>query len=183
MALNKERKILCGLLGSAGLILVVDQVLLGPPQGAQAGISANAQAPAPPATTEPASKPAMPKSTSTGSGLVHSEQVQSWNDRLGKATTDIASPQGMNDPFSALEKREPEAPGVMSPSDFEREHKLTALLTGGDIGVAMINGTSVRVGQEVSGYRLIRVDTRSAEFLAGEVTVRLMLPKQGAGGS
>ncbi len=176
MALNKERKVFLGLLGSAGLILVVDQVLLAPPQVSQAG-----EAAPPPPTTAPAAL-TTPQPTA-GTPSPSSEVVRTWNEQLGKATTDTADVAGVADPFSAAKAREPEPTGIMGPVDFEREHKLTAVLAGGDIGVAMINGTSMRIGQEIAGYRLIRVDARSAEFRAGEFTVRLMLPTQGVGGS
>lgn len=182
MPLNKERKVLLGLLGSAGLILAADQILLGPPQGASASQT--------PATSQPTPTPAPPPIDSTEGrdakiemASVPVELVDTWNARLREATTDNPLAADIADPFRAVEHFEPETSVLMTPQAFQEQHKLSSIMTGGDIGVAMINGKPVRLGQTVEGYRLIRVNDRSVEFRAGEEIVRLVLPKQGTGGS
>lgn len=165
MTLNKERKVLLGLLGSAGLILGIDQLLLAPPQGAQAQSAPPVAATqSPEASTQPA-PPAQIEAS-----------VIAWNEKLAGARRDASGEVG--DPFQPPAVQRSAGPGLMSPAQFLSDHKLTAVLTGGEVGVAMVNGQAVRVGQEISGYRLVRVDARSAEFVVGEQSVRLELPNQ-----
>jgi len=182
MALNKERKVLLGLLGSAGLILVVDQVLLGPPQGANASQTTPA---APPSSTPVAQTNDTAERQPSALQLSRdsSELVDSWNERLTEATTDIPIEAEVTDPFAAVDQYESETTGFMTPQTFQQQHKLSSVITSDDTGVAMINGKPLRIGQVIEGYRLISVDDRSAELRAGDQVVRLVLPKQGAGGS
>lgn len=182
MALNKERKVLLGLLGSAGVILVADQVLLGPPQGASASQTTPAVQP-PPAPAAENNDAGDSPSAALPLSRESSELVETWNARLSEATTEGLLEADLADPFAAVEQYEPEPTGLMAPLAFQQQHKLSSVMTGGDIGVAMINGKPVRIGQTIEGYRLISVDDRSAVFRAGDQTVRLVLPRQSAGGS
>lgn len=182
MALSKERKLLLGALGSAGLILVADQVLLGPPQGANASPVAPAE-PVQPAPASTSDAPLASELDTPEMSRASGKLVASWNEQLSEARPDIADRTELSDPFSATVQHEPDSSGAMSPQEFQQEHKLTAVMTGGDIGVAMINRKPVRINQLVAGYRLISVDSRSAEFRAGDQTVRLVLPQQINGGS
>ncbi len=181
MALNKERKVLLGLLGSAGLILTADQLLLGPPQGAKAGQATPTVQPLPAPQAE-AGDTAIEQIAAPKLPLASGELIGDWNERLSEATTENVLPSGIADPFSTAQ-REAETTGVLTPLMFKQQHELSSVITGGDIGVAMVNKKPVRVGQTVAGYRLISVDTRSAVFQAGDTTVRLTLPVQGTGGS
>lgn len=184
MALNKERKVLLGLLGSAGLILVVDQVLLGPPQGARAS---GAQPPpaTPPTTTVPASAAAEQSRTTAASTPTEAVDASGWNARL-VALADEPEAQASPDPFASQPPERTPEPEGLDAARFAAEHRLTAVVTGGAVGavgVAMVNGRPIRVGESVAGYRLVRVDARSAEFRWGDETVRLELPTQTPGGS
>ncbi|MFI4882911.1 MAG: hypothetical protein ACIAQU_10045 [Phycisphaerales bacterium JB064] len=176
MALSKERKVLLGLLGSAGLILVVDQVLLGPPQNAQA--ESAAALPQTVATQHPVAEGPQPKPKHDYAK--DAQDIGDWNERLKASLKDEA--EGVPDPFQSVV---PTAglPTTLSAQDFQREHKLSAVLTSGEVSVAMVNGRAIRIGQEISGYRLLRVDARSAEFVAGDQIVKLLLPTQSSGGS
>lgn len=176
MALSKERKILLGLLGSAGLILVVDQVLLGPPQNAQA--ESMALPPPAVAAASPAPQATQPKPTQ--GGAKDAQAIGDWNEKLKATLKDEA--EGVPNPFQPGASSTA-LPGTLSPQAFQREHKLSAVLTSGEVSVAMVNGRAIRIGEEVSGYRLLRVDARSAEFVAGDQIVKLLLPTQSSGGS
>lgn len=182
MALSKERKLLLGALGSAGLILLADQVLLGPPQGANASQVAPIEQP-PPAPTAAATEAPSAQSGAMEVSKASSEVLDTWNAKLSDATTGVGDGTAIADPFSVTERREADPADVVSPQVFLQQHKLTAVMTGGDIGVALINNKPVRIGQMVAGYRLINVDDRSAELRAGGQSVRLILPQQKAGGS
>ena len=174
MALSKERKVLLGLLGSAGLILVVDQVMLSAPRGAQAQDSVPT-----PTETPQASLASDAQSDKVAGAPENLEAVRPWNEKLAAAAGDAAL---ASDPFVAPRAGQAEVPGIISPSAFRSAHRLSAVLTGGEVGVAMVNQQAVRVGETIAGYRLLRVDDRWAEFAAGDEIVRLELPSQPRGG-
>ena len=184
MVLTKERKVLLGLLGSAGLILGIDQLFLGPPQGATADVPAAAL---PPDAGLPPSQstPSTPLST-PDSAAIQAEPtagVASWNERLDQVHAEADDVHDVVDPFSELSASRSATGVALTPAQFASEHTLSAVMTSGAVGVAMVNSQAVRVGDEIAGYRLIRVDNRSAEFRAGDEVVRLELPLQGRGGS
>lgn len=181
MALTKERKLLLGALGSAGLILAADQVLLGPPRGANASQIAPIEQPIAPTTTTTQAPSAQPGAMEVS--LASGEVLDTWNARLGEATAGDGDRATIADPFSITERRESGPADVISPQAFLQQHNLTAVMIGGEIGVALINNKPVRIGQMIAGYRLISVDDRSAELRAGGQSVRLVLPKQKASGS
>jgi hypothetical protein len=177
MALNKERKVLLGLLGSAGLILAIDQFLLGSPSGAQASTGQQA-GPTGVATTSPAASDTTTSPSASPSALASDVAVQ-WNDRLDAAIGDLPAATGSNpfaDRSSAVEGRT--EPGLLSVDEFIGLHQLSTIVQGAESSVAMVNRTPVRIGDEVSGYRLISIDARSALFQAGDRTARLVLPNQ-----
>ena len=178
MALSKERKVLLVLLGSAGLILVVDQLLLGPPQRASAAASAPLAEP-PAAPQAPSTTDAEAPTPDDGQAL----DLSDWNERLAKIDAEVGGGRAGVDPFSAPRPSEDTPDGVISPQQFQSKYALSAVMTGGDRGIAMVNGKAIRVGEEIAGYRLVRVDARSAEFHADGVVVLLELPVQGIGGS
>ncbi|MEQ9096135.1 MAG: hypothetical protein RIE32_07720 [Phycisphaerales bacterium] len=181
MALNKERKVLLGLLGSAGLILAIDQLLLSPPSGAQAS-NANPTVPTP-ADSVPASSSDTSTPVSTGTGL--SEQAaRQWNEKLHAALDEHEVTPDL-DPFTEVVHSADDAgeAGPMSVEAFLSQHQLSLVLLSGDTSVAMVNGKPVRLGEEIEGYRLIRVDSRSAVFQSGTQTAELSLPKQTSGGT
>ncbi|MFI4916068.1 MAG: hypothetical protein ACIAS6_06115 [Phycisphaerales bacterium JB060] len=181
MALNKERKVLLGLLGSAGLILAADQLLLGPPRGAQASAPTGASATPAPAQSSnvPTAKPAATDSATTG---LTPQAARQWNQRLDDAARDITTDDSSN-PFAEKQvtPAEPAAPGVMSPDEFASMHELSLVMLNEQSSIARVNGRLVRIGEEVAGYRLVSLDARSALFQQGDQTVRLMLPKQSSG--
>lgn len=178
MTLTKERKVLLGLLGSAGIILLADQVLLSPPQGAQAAAGVT---PANPSRNEPDTPARTASDTSTPLPTSpDASTITRWN-ALARKRAEAQSATPPADPFSS--SYEPgSAIGAPSAQAFVGAHQLTAVLAAGEQSLAMVNGKSVRLGESVGGYRLVRVDARSAEFVAGEVVVRLSLPGDGPGG-
>lgn len=177
MVLTKERKVLLGLLGSAGIILVVDRVMLSTPRGAHAAndLPAPAALPGDAIGSSPVASDTNPKETTDAD----SRSIAEWNERARRQLAE-AGEAVESDPFVSTNHQTPND-GLLSVSLFTQQHRLTALLTAGDQSVAMVNGKPVRLGEEVSGYRLVRVDSRSALFVAGEVIVRLSLPGENRG--
>lgn len=180
MALTKERKVLLGLLGSAGLILAVDQLLLSPPRGAQAQPAQDSPSAAPASQGAADAKAQAEASASQAADGHRQRAIAAWNERLLSAAGADDGPTP--DPFAPPAQERPAMPGLLSPAEFKSAHKLTAVMNGGDVAVAMVNGRAVRVGEEVSGYRLRSVDARSASFEAGGQVVVLELPVQPIGG-
>lgn len=182
MALNKERKVLLGLLGSAGLILAADQLLLGSPRGAQASAPAGSAA-APTSTPSEDAPAAKTKATSVALTGLTPQAARQWNQRLDQAAREITV-EGPSNPFAekAVVPAEPAAPGVMSPEEFAGLHELSLVMLNEESSIARVNGRLLRIGEEIAGYRLISLDARSALFEHGDQTVRLMLPKQSTGG-
>ncbi len=175
MALNKERKVLLGLLGSAGLILAIDQFLLGPPSGAEAHSAA---------ATGPTNTPSSPASQAAAPAAPSSRELpadvaERWNDRVDAALSESTLDTDLN-PFAEASSRSAElgAPGLLAIEQFVGSHQLSLVMLSGETSMAMVNGKPVRIGDEVAGYRLISVDSRSATFKAGELTARLLLPNQ-----
>lgn len=68
--------------------------------------------------------------------------------------------------------------GLMTADQFIELHQLSTIVQGVETSVAMVNRTPMRIGDKVSGYRLVSIDSRSAVFKAGERTARLVLPNQ-----
>lgn len=179
MALNKERKVLLGLLGSAGLILGIDYFVLSAPSGAHAGTAQ----PAPESETKPTPDTTTP-ATKSAAGLSPRAALQ-WNQKLEQAAGERAVAQDV-DPFAdpvVPEQPAPDEAGPISVDAFVRTHQLSLVLLSGEMSVAMVNGAPVRLGDEIEGYRLISVDSRSAVFQAGEQTATLVLPKKPGGGT
>ena len=181
MALNKERKVLLGLLGSAGLILAIDQLLLSPPSGARA--STGSPATLTPANPTPASASDTRKPGATTQGLSQ-QAARQWNEKLHAALGDQEVEHDLN-PFAEVVATANDAreAGPMSVEAFVSQHQLSLVLLSGDTSVAMVNGKPVRLGEEIEGYRLISVDSRSAVFQSGTQTAELSLPKQTSGGT
>ena len=191
MALTKERKVLLGLLGSAGLILGLDQLFLGPPKQAAATVPESAPDP----QALPSSQTSTTSETTTtmvAPAADSSSAVSSWNERLAALHADAKPEDELDtatgssvalDPFAKPTTNRSDADARITASQFASQHRLSAVVTSNSVGVAMVNGKAVRVGEEISGYRLVRVDTRSAEFESGGDIVRLEIPVQVRGGS
>lgn len=178
MPLTKERKVLLGLLGSAGIILAIDQVLLSPPSGAKAAPS---RTETPALRVEAGAIGTLPSQKSDVlSPTVTGEAMSLWNAQARQRAS--AEPDTVvADPFITPVDQLSNATRVAA-QQFLQQNRLTAVLAAGEQGVAMVNGKPVRLGGEISGYRLVRIDSRSAEFVAGDVVVRLSLPGESTGG-
>jgi hypothetical protein len=173
MKLSKSKVISLAALGLAVAAMLVDRLVVGPdaaaPKSAEATIAsrpAAPAAPAAPATTVPASAPIR------------------LADRLKVlAEAPNLDPLHARDAFVPPESwlaqpKTPEtaaaAPAADPAEKFIHEHKLTSVLTAGDGGIAMVNGKVLRVGQEVDGFKLVRLEPGCAVFRGGDdVDVKL----------
>jgi hypothetical protein len=72
-------------------------------------------------------------------------------------------------------------PAVDPTVTFTSNHHLIALLKGSRGGVAVLDGAghrSLRIGQSVDGFRLMRIGERSATFTSAQGTAELTLPAE-----
>jgi hypothetical protein len=60
---------------------------------------------------------------------------------------------------------------------FEDDHRVTSVFMTGQGGGAVVNGKLLRVGQEIDGYRLLRVSASGAVFASGEQEAAMPLCK------
>jgi hypothetical protein len=172
MKLSKSKLISLAALGLAVAALLVDRLALGPdgapPKSAEAATAARPAATSTPsATPASAAAPAAP-----GAAPVR------LADRLkALAAAPNLDPLHARDAFMPPESwlaqsRAPEtaasAPAADPAEKFIREHKLTSVLMAGDGGIAMVNSKALRVGQEVDGFKLVRLEPGSAVFRGGD---------------
>lgn len=68
------------------------------------------------------------------------------------------------------------AVGPDAVASFQERHHLIAVLKSSKGGMAILDGKSVRPGQSVDGFKLIRVGENSAVFQANGKTVEMQLP-------
>ena len=184
MKLTKRGIVLLGLLGLAAVAIVVDRLVQ----------SAPAAAPQPAAASSPVSgaahpapaRPATP--TATGTPAATAVQASAIADRLRRAGEGLdMDPMNLRDAFVPPESwlarpptpeghaAAPAAPVADSADRFVREHKLTSVLIDADGGIAVVNDKVLRVGQEIDGYRLVRLAPGTALFTGGDggASVRL----------
>lgn len=63
----------------------------------------------------------------------------------------------------------PDKPGARSDAqklaeEFQARHKLTALMTGAEGGLAVVNGVPLRPGQEIGSFKLVAIQGNQAVF-------------------
>lgn len=66
---------------------------------------------------------------------------------------------------------------------FRMRHRLVAVMVGSSGAYAMVDDQTLLPGQVIDGFRLVRVDQRSALFEADGRTVELLVPSEDAGGA
>ncbi|HXE53432.1 MAG TPA: hypothetical protein VN541_10470 [Tepidisphaeraceae bacterium] len=177
MKMTRERKVYAALFALAVVALGVDKFVLGPPES-QAAVSAETQvASAPPAHSE--THPEVPTAARpTQPGLAAlTLQMDQVNRTLGLESADIPdlfqAPAGWLKPAAAKQP-------VDAAATFSAQHHLLAVLKSSRGGVAVIGGAtlrkSLRIGQQVDGFKLTAIGERSATFTSGQQKVELQLP-------
>lgn len=84
-------------------------------------------------------------------------------------------------PLGAMRAPESKATPHTTRSEPPRALKLTGVLVAGPASLANVNGTMVRLGDSVSGYRLVEVRDRAAVFEKNNTRFTLDLPGFGKG--
>jgi hypothetical protein len=183
--LTRERKVYAAVLGLGALALVVDRAILAPADAAATpAVSADAAAPA--AAPRAPAAPMPPRGESLAS-------------RLQRVGWDVGPMPRTADAFVADEswRREPLlAPGVAPPggelaASFREGHRLTTVMAGrkrddGSVAarpVAVIErvpgGEKVCIGEgdEIDGFRLVKIGERSVQLERAGTLIDLALPE------
>jgi hypothetical protein len=187
---STQRKALAAVLGLGVLALVLDRAVFTP--GEAGAVTPSASGPAPATASTQASAPqrtAKPGSTSMAvvrKNLYAALDVTEWDDRaIGGSLRPTPGWALFADP-----REERPAPSGTSQMDrFRQAYHLKAVMKQGDSWVAIITGGQFkqgqlfRVGSALDGFRLIKLDDRTAVFEAGSQRVELSLPKPMGGGN
>jgi len=189
MELTKQRKIVFGVLGLALVALVVDQVILPPPN------DASAAAVSPHAVTATSSGPTvataalMKQIESTSQTLDDAGTLAARLGALGTerhwsastaVTAFVPSPQWKVVTTSA--RKTPDDTDIQAEhpdvTAFVNAHQLTGVMRTAQTTIALIDGKVTRPGQAVDGFVLKTVTPRAATFVSGKHTavLKLQLP-------
>ena len=179
MALSRKRKVLAVLLGLAAMVLVADRLTPGPGQAGPAQVKA---AVTPGKGVRPTEVPvtnAADEVTGDASGLADDSLAARLETFCREHDLD---PLAVRDAFCApqswladLQPEQPMSSTQVMAQDFVRKHKLTAVATFQNVGIAVIDDEHVRVGEKLDGFRLMRVADRSAILASNGVQVKLTL--------
>lgn len=181
MALSNAHKVLFAVLALAVLALLIDWLFLG--GDATHPSAASASVGAPPAET--AVPPAPPPEPTAVADAKPDADGPLLADRLRTAARTLGlDPTNTREAFAPSEDWLPElrlpGPPQRDPAeDFARQHRLTSVILIGTGGSAVVDGRAVRVGQELDGFRLVRLTSAGAVFQAGDSQVELRLRPAG----
>ena len=179
MVLSRKRKVLAVVLGLAAMVLVADRLTSGPGQTGPAQVKA---AMAPGGSVRP-----VEGSVTNAGGEVAGDACGLVDDSLATRLETFSrehnlEPLAVKDAFCApqswladLKPDRPMSSTQVMAQDFVRQHKLTAVASFQNVGIAVIDDKQVRVGEELDGFRLLRVADRSAVFTSNGVQVKLTL--------
>jgi hypothetical protein len=175
--LTRQRKALFAVLGVGALALIADR-MISTPATVEAGGRMYAPVALPPG---PGVKQASPgESSRIDPPLLHRMR------ELPEATQydSVAKLDAFKPPASWVPEApvvEVAAPVVESAADiFQRSHRLTAVLSGPAGEFAVIGGRTLAIGQDLDGFILVAVGTRSAVFRWEDAEVTLTLREPGS---
>lgn len=186
MEMNKQRKILVGVLATGLIGLVLDRLVLAPPDEASAEL-VDMQEIAALEDESDSDSSALPALDIAGSTEAPNEQGESsgvlptyasLTQRLVdvQATRHATDPsdQKAHDPFTlpghwlpkSAEEPAPEPAAAVTRGDdvFLGKHRLDGTFRHGEQQRAVVNGLAMSVGDVVAGYRLIRVSSRWVQW-------------------
>ena len=173
MTLTKQQKILGGILALGLSVLAVDRFVLSSGGTGPATATASSTDAAEVVTANP---------ISDVKALVAMAATQQTHAGLASRLSDFArhhavDPDGVRDAFAPspawvppTTDASPTSPAAAEPAStavtrFLQTHQLVAVMGGGEgrsASVAIINGKTLRLGQSISGFRLVEVRRRSA---------------------
>ena len=179
MKMTRKGKVCAVVLGLAGVAVMCDQLFFlrsAGPATAQAASGAAVSEPVA-STPLPAVAPSAEVPGGTGqpmSAIAGRLQRLAEEHRLNLSEVDDAF-----DPPASWKQQEQTVRVLnlsqMRANAFRDTHQLTAVLTAGKRGLAVLGGKPVRIGQIIDGFTLVAVAKRSAVFEAEGVRAELSL--------
>jgi hypothetical protein len=189
MKLSKSRIVLLAMLGLAVAAFLVDRLVSGAAGPTKAAGSSEAAptkaagaAAAGPASAAaaPVAKPAETAEPSrTPSTTSVADRLKALASRMpnlkGAAARDaLALPSSWVVTVKAPD--DPIPPATDPTGRFLQDHRLTAVLIADNGGLAIVNGKPIRAGEEIDGFRLIRLAPGFAVFQFGADGIEVKLP-------
>src|SRR5256885_961384 len=176
MKWTKERKIYGGLLALGLVALVIDRCSGGPKEAAAQQEDAAALV-----APNVAGKTAPSKNARTSEGAILARSDISLAERLRAATNgQLVSDKSVVDVFRPSRKWAGDAGGseahVLSDAErFRAAHRLTAVMMSGRSSRAIVDGTPLRLGESLDGFKLLSVDPAKAVLGRNGASVALAL--------
>jgi len=186
--MTKQRKVLAGIMCAGLGLLALDRLVLAPPQTASADVTddtaASVAGPGLAGSVLDGSSPdAAPDNTSDNSEAGNVQTLPSFtglNQRLASTRPAQAAQSepgdASNDPFALPERWAPERPDPPRPQPqpqttqdsealeadraFVESHTLEAVLDAGGTQHAVVDRRLLKLGDELGGYRLVRINAR-----------------------
>ena len=169
--MTKQQKILAAVLALGAGAVIVDQAVVG------GGVSGPGAATAQSASSDGDVSPSIARAAraTAGLGLVDLDAGPTLADQLhALADAQLAQPTPHQDAFAPgpgwvapaqVEQAEQADPAGDAVDAFTRGRRLHAVMATGDAGVVNVSGVVLRVGQQLDGLTLERVDRKQAVFV------------------
>jgi hypothetical protein len=182
--LSSKRWAFLGMTLISAISFLVDQVFLSAPESAVADVAAGITGTSEDAPDKPAKKKGVPAANAAPAEVELADPSLPYLDKLPQLSfqRDIFTPSPeMLKYYQALEEQESggaavKGPKPNSPAAFEAEHQLQATFSSPEGAMAVIDGKVLRVGSEISGFRLTRIGPYHAEFKRNQDRVQLYIP-------
>ncbi len=188
MKISRERLILAGVLGLAGVALLADRLVIGSDVTGPAESSASVLDAAPTQASLPGAGTAP-----TGTDLPADPQAQAVT--LSQRLRDLGNQSPSTDMPPLRDAFAPDAAWTADPHDpagsadnkakqraaelFQNQHQLDAVMVSVDSRFAVVGGQMIYIGQTLDDYRLVEVHERSAVFQSAGLRVELGLKSAG----
>ena len=159
MSVTRQQKILLGLVGIGACALLVDRLVAGSENAAQA--------------IESSPPPVQPAAAGQTHAIhtLSSSVSPSLSERIRKGAEQTPQGAAARDIFrvppawsGAETSPTTVAAGSANLPRFEQTHRLNALILAGSHSGALIDSTLVKLGQSIDGYRLVRVAPGMAQL-------------------
>jgi hypothetical protein len=178
MQLTTQRKIYLAVLALAGLGFGTDRCFFSPPPAdAHAAVASAASTPAlVSAAPHAASGPSAPEPADAGAVAQRLQAAQ--GDVELTSLRDVFSPTSAWTGAARLAPDKARAQAAETIERFRSGHHLLAVMNGGRVPLALVDGKVVHPGQRVDGFRLDQIGEHSVSFTSGDMTVDLHLPSR-----
>ncbi len=183
MKLTTSHKAYVGIMLLALAAFAVDRLLLSsgdtrlPSRAEASGQTADRDRPAPDRQAARAASPLHPPVAATPSTAPKPPELAWAGPFEADSIRDAFMPSDSWHPKRSAQRARRDA--GLSGAEFAKRHKLTSTMVVGAGGTITVDGRILRIGQEMDGFRLTHVNSRSAVFRSGTDTAELTLDESG----